>query len=179
VLQHQPWRILLTNTKRDRLKPLIKRAQCTKLVLEYGDIVSIQVPTVSRGACDHPWLPELVTKIILKSKQETQYEVCSKHGVLAGVFPRNQLYHNKYLTAELLGINEAHARERRSLSVAKASALYNKLGGRTFCKCKSNCSKNSRCSCVMLGKFCLKKCHMKRIDGTKAKCRNCAPTKHN
>jgi hypothetical protein len=33
-----------------------------------------------------------------------------------------------------LGINEAHARERRSLSVAKASALYNKLGGRTFCK---------------------------------------------
>jgi len=154
------------NTKRDRLKPLIKRAQCTKLVLEYGDIVSIQVPTVSRGACDHPWLPEMVTKIILKSKQETQYEVCSKHGVLAGVFPRNQLYHNKYLTAELLGINEAHARERRSLSVA-------------FCKCKSNCSKNSRCSCVMLGKFCLKKCHMKRIDGTKAKCRNFAPTKHN
>jgi hypothetical protein len=158
-----------------------KQAEYTKPVLDFDDIVSIQVPTKTRGACDHPWLPAMFTKTIIKSNQETQYEVCSRHGVIAGVFPRNQLYHNKYLTAELLciNINESQAMKQTQLSVAKASSLYNKLSGKNFCKCKSDCSKNSRCSCVMLGKLCVKKCHMKRSDGAKVACRNCATTKHN
>jgi hypothetical protein len=71
----------------------------------------------------------MVTKIIMKSHQQTQYEVCSRQGVLTGVFTRNQLYHNKYLTAELLGIHGTHARKKIQLSVTKASAMYNTLGG--------------------------------------------------
>ncbi len=76
----------------------------------------------------------MVTKTIIKSNQETQYEACSRHGVIAGVFPRNQLYHNKYLTSELLciNINESQAMKQTQLSVAKASPLYNKLSGKNF-----------------------------------------------
>jgi hypothetical protein len=168
------------NTKKKQAEAVNrKRSHYTKPLLDCGDIVSIQVPPQSRGACDHPWLPVMVTQIIMKKNKEAQYEVCSKHGILEGIFPRNQLYHNQYLTAELLGINEAQARSKTKLSVAKASAMYNTLGGRNVCRCKSDCSKNSRCSCIMLGRFCVKKYHLRRSDGTKIKCRNCAPTKHN
>jgi len=80
-----------------------KRAEYMKPVLDCGDIVSIQVPSQSRGACDHPWLPVMVAKIIMKSNQETQYKVCSRHGVLAGIFPEKSAVSQQVLDSRALG----------------------------------------------------------------------------
>jgi hypothetical protein len=90
-----------------------KRAQYTKPVLECRDIASIMVPPQSRAAYDHPWLPVMVIQVISKSQDSTQCQVCSKEGVLQGIFQRNQLYHDQYLTADLLGINEMHAKKHK------------------------------------------------------------------
>jgi hypothetical protein len=153
-----------------------KRAKLNKPVLEVGDIGVIKVEGNTRAATDHAWLPIMVTSTRLISPNNIMYKLCTQHGHLRGEFVRGDIYPHEHITPEMLKINPTIPNFNQDLTVPKASALYNMLGGATFCRCKTNCLISKRCSCIALGKLCVEKCHGKRKDGKPIKCENCAQT---
>ena len=91
------------------------------------------------------------------------YKLCTQHGYLEGEFVRGSIYPHEHITAQMLRINPMRPNFENDLTIARASALYNKLGGSNFCKCGSNCLNSKRCSCVALGKLCTEKHHKKMM----------------
>lgn len=154
------------------------RAKVTKPVLEVGDVGSIKVQGNTKGATDHPWLPIMVTVVRKVSEDSYMYSLCTQHGYLSGEFPRGDIYPNEYMTPKILKIDPTKPGFLNNLSVAKASAHYNVLGGSNFCRCGRECSEANRCSCIALGKLCTKKCHKKRKDDKEVICFNCPPETH-
>jgi hypothetical protein len=82
------------------------------------------------------------------------------------------------MTPELLKIDTDRPGYLHDLSIATASAKYNKLGGNSFCQCSRDCRLNASCSCIKLGKLCRGKCHKPRKDGLPVKCSNCLTFNH-
>ena len=150
-----------------------KRAKSIKPVLDVGNIGLIQVEGNTRAATDHGWLPVMVTSTRMISPDNIMYKLCTQHGYLEGEFTRGSIYPHEHMTAPMMRINPIVPNFGQNLSIAKASALYNSLGGSNFCKCGTNCLKNKKCSCVSLGKLCSEKCHKKRKDGKEVYCGNC------
>ncbi len=150
-----------------------RRAKLEKEILDVGDIGTIKVEGNTRAATDDPWLPVMVTFSRIISPGNVVYKLCSQNGHLRGEFVRSSIYYHKYMTAKILKINPLAPNFEQNLTVATASAKYNKLGGATFCKCKRNCLGSKRCSCIALGKLCGAKCHKPRKDGKPIHCLNC------
>jgi hypothetical protein len=154
------------------------RARFEKAVLDVGDIASMKVDTKTRAATDLGWLPVMVTFVREVSENKYMYSLCTQHGYLEGEYQRNDIYLNKYLTAAILRINPMTRGFKHDLTISKASALYNMLGGASFCRCKTNCLVSSRCSCRQLGKLCVSKCHGQKKNGEPVNCQNCATEHH-
>lgn len=166
-------KIAATHQKKQGEQVNSKRAKLNKPVLDVGNIGLIQVEGNTRAATDHGWLPVMVTSTRMVSPNNIMYKLCTQHGYLDGEFVRESIYAHEHMTAQMLRINPMVPKFGQNLSVAKASALYNSLGGSNFCKCGTNCLKNKKCSCVALGKLCSNKCHKKRKDGKGIHCDNC------
>jgi len=95
--------------------------------------------------------------------KSVKYSVASKHGSLEGKFERERLEHCPGLDMKMMSIDLNADGFRSKLQVHQASALFNKSGGGSFCKCeKRECSTNTNCTCKIYGRFCSSKCHKGR-----------------
>ncbi len=156
-----------------------KQAKDYKQILEVGDIGVIRVEGNTRAACDFPFLPVMVTSTRVSSKSgRVKYQICTQHGYLLGQFIREMIDYDEDMTPEVMKINPNIPGFQNGLTIAAASAKYNRLGGASFCKCTRDCMMNKTCSCVRLGKLCRPKCHGARKDGKEIKCTNCLYPKH-
>jgi hypothetical protein len=70
------------------------------------------------------------------------YAICTQHGHLAGMYSREMIEYDAHMTQTTVKIDPNKLGFKNNLSVAEPSALYNTLGGKTFCRCKSDCSKS-------------------------------------
>jgi hypothetical protein len=169
--------IAYRSQKRQAIQVNLNRIQDEKFkqVLEYGDIGVIYVPPKTRNSCDHPYLPVMVTGC--KQSSETQhlvYNLCCQYSHLQGFFTRESIRHEEHLTAKLMQIDPLGSSfERRKFTVEEASAKHNILGGKSFCRCRRDCTLVAKCSCIALGHLCKEKCHGGAKDGNKVQCSNC------
>jgi hypothetical protein len=145
-----------------------------KQVLEEGDIGAIRVPSNVRGSTDFLFVPVMVTHTKMSQRNGTvRYAICTQHGHLEGMYSHKMIEYDAHMTQTTVKIDPNKPGFKNNLSVASASALYNTLGGKTFCHCKSDCSKSKTYKCVLLGKLCRPKCHAPRKDGLPVHCSNC------
>jgi hypothetical protein len=149
------------------------RQQLSKVPLENGDCGTIEVMGNTRAATDHRWLPIMVTSIRKLLDNSYLYKLCTQHGHLAGEFVPNDIYYNQHMNPKILKIDPTIKGFESDLTIAQASAMYNVMGGATFCKCKQNCIYSKSCGCMKLGKLCTKKCHGTRKDKKDVYCQNC------
>ena len=148
-----------------------KRLKLSKIVLESGDICNIVVEGNVRAATDLPQIPVVVTEVFESDiTGHISYRVASRDGYLKPRFQRQQLQHYPHMNAALLGIDIAKPGFLSDLDVARASALFNKLGGGGSCGCKKGdcAAPKSRCKCKARKSFCTTKCHDGR--GANPKC---------
>jgi hypothetical protein len=173
--------IAATNQKRQGEKVNKKRKQSNdyKQILEVGDVGLIKVQGNTKAATDHPFVPVMVTSAIVSSRSgKVKYGICSQHGYLKGKFIRQMIDHDEDMTAEVMRIDPNKPGFENNLTVNKASAKFNRLGGAQFCRCMRDCALVKNCSCVSLGKLCRPKCHRARKDGVAVKCSNCRNPNH-
>jgi hypothetical protein len=86
-------------------------------------------------------------------------KLCSPHGHLQGQYDREIISHDSLMSAELLKLNPDNPDLLKDMTVAQASQKWNKLGGKSFCRCKHDCMLNKKpCSCIALGILCRDKC---------------------
>ncbi len=131
-----------------------------KKVLEKGDIGVVRVEKNTCGATDFPWLPVMVTDLLLNDRNRVMYKLCSTHAYLKGKFDREMIHHKDGMLADILKFDPENSNMLHDLTVAQASQKYNQLGGKSFCRCKRNCVLNKKqCSCIALGILCRDKCH--------------------
>jgi hypothetical protein len=152
-----------------------------KQQLDVGDIGVVYVKPKTRNSCDHPYLPVMVTEGRLSGPSQTVlYKLCCQYGYLKGNFSRDDIRFEEHMTADIVLINtEGPNFGRKALSVEEASAKYNVLGGKTYCRCKKDCTLVRNCSCIALGKLCRDKCHRGKESSAKNfHCSNCV-SQHN
>lgn len=133
--------------------------------LAVGDICNVKVEGNVRAATDAPYVPVAITAVhVTPSGKSVKYSVASKHGHLQGKFTRERLEHCPGLDMKIMSIDlKAACFKRKKLEVHQASALFNKSGGGSFCKCEiRECSTNPNCTCKYYGRFCTSKCHKGR-----------------
>jgi hypothetical protein len=143
------------------------------------DIGVIHVEGNTRAAGDFPFLPVMVTSTHVSAKSSrVRYGICTQHGYLLGKFIGEMIDYDEDMTPEVMKIDPNIPGFQKDLSIAMASAKYNRLGGAQFCKCTRNCMLNKLCSCVRLGKLCQTKCHGARKNGKEVKRSNCIYPRH-
>jgi hypothetical protein len=108
-------------------------------------------------------LPVVITGLHYYSQSgNIWYKVASKDGFISGKFSRGELRPQKHVMAKLMGINiaELEKSKEKGLTLLQAHGRYLPIGGKnTKCRCKTDCSKSTTCSCKRAGKFCTKHCH--------------------
>jgi hypothetical protein len=88
--------------------------------------------------------------------------VASKDGHITGTYGREELQPQEHITAKLMGIDIASLGKgmNAALTPLQAHSRYLPAGGKNAkCRCKTDYSKSSTCSCRKAGKFCTKHCH--------------------
>jgi hypothetical protein len=116
----------------------------------------------------------MVTKIhISKKTGGIKYGLCTQHGYLQGYYYLQMSSYEPKMNAAIMNINTSKADFKQNLSVGDASMLYNRLGGKTFCRCTKDCALSKHCKCIALGRLCRDKCHSRHADGTPVQCSNC------
>ncbi len=149
--------IAATNQRRqgEQVNKKRKQKEDYKQILEFGDVGLIKVEGNTKAATDHPFLPVMVTSTVLSSRSgKVKYGICTQHGYLSGLFIREMIDHDEDMTAEVMRIDPNKPGFEKDLSVGKASAKYNRLGGASLCRCMRDCALVKNCSCVGLGKLC-------------------------
>jgi hypothetical protein len=108
-------------------------------------------------------LPVVITSLhYYKQSGNIRYKVASKDGHITGTYGREELRPQQHITAKLMGIDIASLGKgtNAALTPLQAHSRYLPIGGKnTKCRCKTDCSKLSTCSCRKAGKLCTKHCH--------------------
>jgi hypothetical protein len=134
-------------------------------------------PPKTRNSCDHPYLSVMVTGTCIAGELSTiTYKLCCQYGRLRGVFARESIQFEEYMTPEIVQIDTMKPKfDAKILSVEEASAKHNILGEKSYCQCRKDCALVPKCSCIALGKLCREKCHGGSKNMNKVKCSNCIP----
>jgi hypothetical protein len=74
--------------------------------------------------------------------------ICTQHGHLEGVYNRDMIEHDAAMSQRIVKIDPAAPGFKDNLTVASASAMYNRLGEKSFCCWKSDCIHSKSCICV-------------------------------
>jgi len=108
-------------------------------------------------------LPVVITSLhYYKQSGNIRYKVASKDGHITGTYGREELRPQQHITAKLMGIDVASLGKgaNAALTPLQAHSRYLPIGGKnTKCRCKTDCSKSTTCSCRKAGKLCTKHCH--------------------
>jgi hypothetical protein len=108
-------------------------------------------------------LPVVITSLhYYKQSGNIRYRVASKDGHITGTYGREELRPLQQITAKLIGIDIASLGKgtNAALTPLQAQSRYLPIGEKNKkCRCKTNCSKSSTCSCRKAGKLCTKHCH--------------------
>jgi hypothetical protein len=108
-------------------------------------------------------LPVVITSLhYYKQCGNIRYKVASKDEHITGTYGREELQPQQHITEKLMGIDIASLGKgtNAALTPLQAHSRYLPIGGKnTKCRCKTDCSKSSTCSCRKAGKFCTKHCH--------------------
>jgi hypothetical protein len=148
-------------------------AENYKHILQIGDIGAIRVPPNVRGATDFPFLSIMVTDAKMsKTSGIVRYAICTQLRHLEGVYNRDMIEHDAAMTQRIVKIDPMAPGFKDNLT-ASASAIYNRLGGKSFCRCKSDCIHSKNCKCILMGRLCRPKCHAPRKDGLPVHRSNC------
>ncbi|MFN9981022.1 MAG: hypothetical protein ACK53Y_13935, partial [bacterium] len=149
-------------------------AENYKHVLHIGDIGAVCVPPNVRGATDFPFLSVMVTDTKMsKTSGIVRYAICTPLGHLEGVYNRDMIEHDAAMTQRIVKIDPMAPGFKDNLT-ASASAIYNRLGGKSFCHYKSDCIRSKSCKCLLMGRLCRPKCHAPRKVGLPVHCSNCS-----
>ena len=147
-----------------------KRGESYKEVLEEDDVCLVSVHHKVRGATDKKSFAVLITKVIPRTNRSTnvktyRYRCLTTAGYLKLNMDRTALDYKPQLTGALMGIDRSTADEYSSLTIEQANIKINHLGGAkerpkvTSCRCVTDCSKNTSCSCRKAKVTCTSKCH--------------------
>jgi len=108
-------------------------------------------------------LPVVITSLhYYKQSGNIRYKMASKDGHITRTYGREELRPQQHITAKLMGIDIALLGKgtNAALTPLQAHSRYRPIGGKnTKCRCKTDCSKSSTCSCRKAGKLCTKHCH--------------------
>jgi len=150
-------------------------AENYKHILQIGYIGATRVPPNVRAATDFPFLPIMVTdNKMSKPSGMVRYAICTQHGQLEGFNYRDMIEHDAAMTQRIVKIDPMAPGFKDNLTVASASAMYNRLGGKSFCHYKSDCIRSKSCKCLLMGRLCRPKCHAPRKVGLPVHCSNCS-----